>query len=85
MPFVVDAGIDERRPEGKRENGVTKIIENIGNAAAVIGILVCLVAGATRAAGSYYLGVYSAMTLFNVGVGLMVAACLAKLHLLQSS
>ena len=69
----------------KREDGVTKIIEMVGNAAAVIGILACLLGGATRVAGSYYLGAYSAMTLFNVGVGLMVAACLAKLHLMQSS
>lgn len=62
---------------------MTKYIEWGGNAAAILGILVCLVAGLVRATGSYHVGDYSAMTLFNVGIGLMVAACLAKLHLLQ--
>jgi len=45
--------------------------------------LLCLAAMVVRATGSYYMGGYAAMTVFNVGVGLMVAACLAKLHILQ--
>ena len=62
---------------------MTKYIEWGGNAAAILGLLICLVAGLVRATGSYHVGAYGAMTLFNVGIGLMVAACLAKLHLIQ--
>jgi len=63
---------------------VSRLIEMAGNAAAILGLVVCLVAIAVRATGSFYMGGYAAMTVFNVGVGLMIAACLAKLHLLQS-
>jgi hypothetical protein len=62
---------------------VSKFIETAGNSAAILGLLLCLAAMVVRATGSYYMGGYAAMTVFNVGVGLMVAACLAKLHILQ--
>jgi len=51
-----------------------------GNVAGVAGVLICLIAGAFRVTGSYHVFGYEAMTLFNVGVAIMVAACLAKLH-----
>lgn len=61
-----------------------KLIEVAGNIAGVIGLLVCLVSGGTRVMGQFYLLGYEAMTLFVGGIGLMVAACLAKLHLLAT-
>jgi len=54
-----------------------------GNVTALAGVLICLIAGATRLVGSFYVLGYEAMTLFNVGVALMVTACLAKLHRLS--
>lgn len=57
----------------------------LGNVAGVLGVVVCLAAGLARIAGQYHLGGFEAMTLFNGGVGLMVAACLAKLHVMQQS
>jgi len=63
---------------------VGKLIEVAGNIVGVIGLLVCLVSGGTRVMGQFYLLGYEAMTLFVGGIGLMVAACLAKLHLLAT-
>jgi hypothetical protein len=53
-----------------------------GSALGLLGVLACLVAGVTRLMGNSYLAGFEAMTLFNVGMGFMVAACLAKLHVL---
>ncbi|HEB96573.1 MAG TPA: hypothetical protein ENI96_09105 [Sedimenticola thiotaurini] len=52
----------------------------VGNSAAVVGILICLVAGLTRLSGGYYLFGYELSTLFLGGTSLMVLACLAKLQ-----
>jgi hypothetical protein len=57
-------------------------IRIIGDIAALIGILVCLVAGAGRIAGQYHVFGFEAMTLFIGGTALMVFACLTKLHLI---
>ena len=51
-----------------------------GHIAAVLGILLCLASGLARVSGSYHLAGYEATTLFIVGTGLMVFACLAKLQ-----
>ncbi len=58
------------------------LLETGGNGAALLGVLVCLVAGGARVAGGYYLMGFELMTLFIGGMGLMLGACLAKLHLL---
>ena len=63
---------------------MNKLIEIIGNTAAALGILVCLGSGLARLADSWYVAGFQTMVLFNVGVGLMVMGCLAKLHLLAS-
>ncbi len=55
----------------------------IGNAAGALGLLICAVSGIARIAGQYHLAGFEAMTLFNGGIGLMVAACLLKLHALE--
>lgn len=57
-----------------------KILGGLGSAVGALGALLCLLAGAARLAGHFYLGGFEAMTLFNGGVGLMVAGCLARLH-----
>jgi len=51
-----------------------------GNTAAVLGVLVCLVAGVFRLAGNFYVFGFEAQTLFIGGIALMGMACLAKLH-----
>jgi hypothetical protein len=61
---------------------VDKLISIGSDVAAVVGILLCVVAGAVRLSGTYAIGGLGTMVVFTVGVGLMVFACLAKLHLL---
>jgi hypothetical protein len=57
-----------------------KLLDLVGNIAAVLGMLVCLVAGLFRLSGSYYVFGFEAVTLFTGGIALMVFACLAKLQ-----
>lgn len=60
-----------------------QLIQWSGNAAAVLGVLCCIVAVLARLSGSYYIaGGTETMTVFLLGVGIMVFACLAKLELL---
>ena len=63
---------------------MNKLIETVGNAAAVLGVLVCLTSGLARLADTWYVVGFQTMVLFNVGMGLMVMGCLAKVHLLAS-
>jgi type IV secretory pathway VirB2 component (pilin) len=65
-----------------KEVVVKTILERLGNGAAIVGVLLCLMAGLARVAGAFYLGGFELMTLFMGGMALMLAACLAKLHLL---
>lgn len=59
-----------------------KIINQTGTAAGLAGAAVCAVAGVARIAGNFHVGSYEATTLFTVGTGLMVFACLLKLEAL---
>lgn len=63
---------------------MSKLLASVGNVAGVAGVLVCAVAGAARVLGQYDVGGLSMITLFIVGTGLMVFACLVKLHLIAS-
>ena len=56
----------------------------LGNGAALVGILLCAVAGVIRLSGGYWLMGMDAITVFTGGIGLMVFACLAKLHQLST-
>ena len=53
-----------------------------GTIAAVFGILLCAVSGLVRLSGLYHLAGYEATTIFSVGTGVMVVACLIKLEVL---
>jgi hypothetical protein len=57
-----------------------KMIMLVGNISALAGILLCVVAGVARLLGLYLTAGYTTMTLFQVGTGLMVLACLCKLQ-----
>ena len=63
-----------------------KMITLVGNISALAGILLCVGAGVARLLGLYLTAGYTTMTLFQVGTGLMVLACLCKLEslLIQS-
>jgi hypothetical protein len=59
-----------------------QILNYSGSIAGTIGALVCAASGLNRFMGSYYLGGYESTTLFSVGMGLMVFACLLKVEVL---
>ena len=60
-----------------------RLIQSSANAAAVLGMLCCAAAALSRLSGAYHvLGGPEATSVFTLGIGLMVFACLAKLELL---
>ena len=62
-----------------------KVLKNIGNFAAITGIVICLIAGLIRLSGNSYFFGYEAITLFIGGIAFMVLGCLAKLSILERS
>lgn len=60
------------------------VLRLVGNVSAIVGILLSLGAGVARIMGLYLVSGYTTMTLFQVGTGLMVLACLCKLEALQN-
>jgi type IV secretory pathway VirB2 component (pilin) len=58
-----------------------QLLSLTGNIAAILGILLCTVSGLARVSGLYYMAGYQSTTIFIVGTGLMVFACLAKLEI----
>ena len=63
---------------------MNRLIEIVGNVVAALGVLICLGSGLARLGQYWYVVGFQTMILFNVGVGLMVMGCLAKLHVLTS-
>jgi len=51
-----------------------------GSISGVLGTLICFIAVLARIADYYYLAGYQSTTVFNMGVGMMVFACLVKLE-----
>ena len=51
----------------------------------VLGLLLCLLSGVLRLGEQTLVLDFELITIFDVGVGLMVAAGLAKLHLIGES
>jgi hypothetical protein len=66
------------------EGGMGKMVRVVGNVSAIVGILLACGAGLARVAGLYLVSGFATMTLFQVGTGLMVLACLCKLEAMQS-
>jgi len=62
---------------------MNKLIGIAGDAAAILGVVLCAVTGAARLLGHYEMAGVGTVALFTVGIGMMVFACLAKLHLIQ--
>ena len=61
-----------------------QLLNLAGSIAGVLGILVCTAGGLARVSGLYYVTGFESTTLFMVGTGVMVFACLVKLEVLQS-
>ncbi len=61
-----------------------ELLNLTGTLTGYLGALICLVTGLARITGYFYIAGYQSTTLFNVGIGLMVFACLIKLDGLKS-
>ena len=61
-----------------------KMVGVVGNVSAIVGILLSFGAGLARVLDLYLVSGYATMTLFQVGTGLMVLACLCKLETMQN-
>lgn len=61
-----------------------KMIRMLGNVAGGLGLVACAVGGLFRLMGVYDLGGIEPMTVFQGGLGLMVAGCLFKIHALEA-
>ena len=61
-----------------------KMVGVVGNVSAIVGILLAFGAGLARVLGLYLVSGYTTMTLFQVGTGLMVLACLCKLEAMRN-
>jgi hypothetical protein len=71
------------RVEDRMESAIiNRLLLWLGRATAVSGVLICLVAGAARLSGQYWLGGFQLITLLQGGMALMIAACLCFLVLL---
>ena len=74
--LVLQANLEE-------EDEMGKMVGVAGNVAAIVGILLAFGAGLARVLGLYLVSGYTTMTLFQVGTGFMVLACLCKLQTMQ--
>jgi len=61
-----------------------KTIELVGDVSAIAGVLLAFGSGLARVLGLYLVSGYATMTLFQVGTGLMVLACLCKLEAMRN-
>lgn len=52
----------------------------LGTVVGLLGVLTCFIAGGGRLVGYHYILDFQSTTLFNVGVGMMVFACLIRLE-----
>jgi hypothetical protein len=67
----------------EEEDDMGKMVGVAGNVSAIVGILLAFGAGLARVLGLYLVSGYTTMTLFQVGTGFMVLACLCKLETMQ--
>ncbi len=61
-----------------------KLLKLVGDLAAIIGIIVCIVAGVSRISGHYHLAGFETVTLFIAGIAIMLVASLIKLYRIEN-
>lgn len=58
-----------------------RFLNLVGLMSAILGAAICALAGFNRILGHFYWFGYESTTLFQVGVALMVFACMVRLYL----
>ena len=61
-----------------------KLTRVLGDIVGALGVILCLASGLARVIHIWSVAGLQIPTLFNLGVAMMVFACLAKLHVLTS-
>ena len=61
-----------------------KLLKLVGDLGAVVGVLICIAAGVSRIGGNYHLAGFETVTLFIVGIAIMLTATLAKLYRIEN-
>ncbi|MFT5675571.1 MAG: hypothetical protein ACI808_001502 [Paraglaciecola sp.] len=61
------------------------LVAKMGYGSAIMGFLLCAVAGISRISGNYHVLNYEAMTVLQAGTALMVFACMIRLYYPNSS
>ncbi|MCW8834653.1 MAG: hypothetical protein OQK09_05510 [Colwellia sp.] len=56
------------------------LITKLGYLTAILGFLLCALAGAIRVTGMFYLLDFEAITILQAGIALMVFACMVRLY-----
>ena len=59
---------------------ITRLLGILGIGTGVVGAAVCLVAGAVRFTGSFYVAGFEVTSLFIAGTALMAFACMLRLY-----
>jgi hypothetical protein len=62
---------------------MNKLIENIADAAAVVGVALTIGSGLTRLLGVFYIAGFQTTTVFTGGMGLMLIGIVGKLQFLK--
>jgi len=60
-----------------------QFINLLANLSGFAGVLVCLGSGVGRILGQYHIAGSETVTLFIVGIALMVAGCFGKLYVME--
>jgi hypothetical protein len=60
-----------------------KILKSVADVAGIIGVLLCIFAGMARILGTFHIGGYESLTLFNIGMGGMIFSILLKVDILS--
>jgi hypothetical protein len=68
------------KPNHNEEGTMKQLMTAGGYLTAVLGILVCAVAGLARVGGAFHVAGFESITLLQGGVALMVLACVLRLY-----
>ncbi len=61
---------------------MTNFIKTTANFAAIVGVLICILSGLLRLLGNFYIAGFELLTLYYIGLGMMIFSGLLKLEVI---
>ena len=61
---------------------MTNFLKTTANVAAIVGVLICILSGLYRLLGNFYITGFELLTLYYIGLGMMVFSGLLKLEVI---